>query len=150
MSIKTLYQQLSSFQNVMELEKPLSKKALEEFQNLNGITLPRQFAELLFCFDGGELFIPGTFIYGIDNKDLKKTIKFANRGDFRKQFSIPPSYLIFARLNYGDFICIDLNEPYRLIQWDHELDEEYCSWTNIEEWLSETIKNYKDFEDGDT
>lgn len=148
MSIKALYQQLSNYENVMDLENPLNRNVLERFQSVNDITFPNQLVELFSCFNGGELFVPGTLVYGIENSDPKKTIKFANRRDFRKNFRIPESYLIFARLNYGDLICIDLNEPHRLIQWDHEMDEEYCSWSNIEEWLSETIDAYNEFEDG--
>lgn len=69
-------------------------------------------------------------------------IRFANRGSLRKQFCIPNNYLLFAKVNYGDFLCINLNSPYDVIQWDHENDEEYCSWAPLAEWLNETIAEY--------
>jgi hypothetical protein len=131
----------------MDLNAPLEKNNLEKFECENHITLPLDLVELLCCFNGGEIFIPGTSIYGITCEN-NNALKHANRADLRNKFSIPKTYLIFASLNYGDFICINLNSPFDVIQWDHELDEKYCSWDGLEEWLNETIENYKDYEDG--
>lgn len=149
MSIDNLYKTLLQFPNVMELENPLSLSELEHFQNSNKITIPRSLVELFSCFDGGELFIPGTIVYGVNNENVKKTIKYANRKEIRDQFDISKSYLIIGKLNFGDFICINLNSPYQIIQWDHEKNEEYCTWESLEEWLSDMIADYKDYEDGE-
>ena len=58
-------------------------------------------------------------------------------------FKIPNNYLIFAKVNYGDLLCINLNEEHEVIQWDHELDEEFCKWESLEEWLEDSINNYE-------
>ena len=148
MSIRALYKELERYRAVMLLHKPLPQAALQAFEAEHHITLPPPLAELLSFFDGGELFIPGTIIYGVSGSAAIPNIKTANRSALRSQFHIPASYLLFARLNFGDFICINLNPPFDIIQWDHELDEQYCTWECLEEWLAETIQTYQNYEEG--
>ena len=92
-------------------------------------------------FNGGEIFIPGTKIFGITDEE-EYSVKFNNGKKTRSNFNIPNNYLIIAQLNFGDFICIDLNYPNRIIQWDHEEDVEFDEWNSLEEWLSEQIRDY--------
>ena len=149
MSLSTLYQELCHYSNMHELNTPLEKADLRRFEDDNGLVLPAPLVELLSFFDGGEIFIPGTIVYGVNSSNRFKSIKEANSSTIRNNYRIPKSYLIFSCLNYGDFICVNLKDPHDVIQWDHEKDEEFCSWGSIEEWLSETIQSYKDYEDGD-
>jgi len=148
MNVKNLCEELKKYSDVMDLNAPLDQEELLAFQKENSIKLPDSLAELLLSFNGGEIFIPGTVIYGLSKYKKIETIKYVNRREFRKQFSIPNTYLIFAKLNYGDLICINLNYPYDIIQWDHEADEQFCTWDSLEEWLDETIKSYIDFKGG--
>lgn len=135
-----LFNILQQYKSVMEFNRGCSESTLEEFQYKNGIRLPKSLVDLLKCFDGGELFIPGTVIYGTGiNGGV--SLKEANKKEKRSMFNIPQSYLIFAKINYGDFLCIDLNGKNEVIQWDHELNEEFCKWDSLESWLSETIDN---------
>lgn len=146
MSLEELCNQLKEYPEVMELRPPLAETSIEQFCIANNIELPPPLKELLRHFNGGELFIPGTKVYGVKTSSEYPDIKLVNSKEKRGAFSIPRTYLIFARLNYGDFVCINLNDPYDVIQWDHELDEQYCCWHCLEEWLEETIQNYLAYE----
>ena len=148
MDLKQLYKRIENYKSIMDLNMPINSDSLKYFKESNGIKLPEKYKALLTLFNGGELFVPGTTIYGIGLSD-RFDLKFANRSTLRTQFCIPINYLIFGKVNYGDFLCIDLNQPYNVIQWDHENDEEYCSWESIEEWLHDTIAEYEKYEKGD-
>lgn len=148
MDFKNLYSKLNCFSQVMFFNKPVSAEKIDEFQRENGLNLPDSYVGLLKYFDGGELFIPGTVIYGIVEETNGNTLKGINGKQNRKNFSIPPTYLIIGKINYGDWLCIDLNQANEVIQWDHELDEEFCRWSSLENWMEETIGYYIEYEDG--
>ena len=148
MTFDAIFDELKKFDSVMELNKPLTKGQLQEFQNSNGIIFPQAYTNMLEKFDGGEIFIPGTVLYGIIGDGHRLTVREIKRKNTRKDFSIPRTYLIFGKNNYGDFICIDLNGQNEIIQWDHESDEEFCRWDNLEAWFVETISDYKRYECG--
>lgn len=135
-----LFNILQQYNQVMDFNKGCTESLLNAFERKNNIRLPHSYATLLECFDGGEIFVPGTVIYGTGTSG-GTSVKDANRCDIRENFSIPHNYLIFAKVNYGDFLCIDLNGNNEVIQWDHELNEEFCRWSSLEEWLGETIDN---------
>ena len=119
-----------------ELNDPATDDLIKEYQERNGVTLPLQFIELLKKFDGGELFVPGTQIYGISSDNNSKNLTEINK--LHNIFSIPDSLLIIGKENFGDFICVDTNNGC-VIQWDHENDTEFCCWNSIKEWLSEIL-----------
>lgn len=148
MNLKQLYKRIENHKSAMDLNRPINSDVLKCFEVSNGIKLPEKYKLLLTLFNGGELFVPGITIYGIGISE-GFDLKFANRSALRSQFRIPNNYLIFGKVNYGDFLCIDLKQPYDVIQWDHENDEKYCSWESIEEWLYETIAEYEKYEKGD-
>ena len=147
MSINDLYCLLKKYQNVMDLNAPISRDEVENFELDNNIRLPNDYKEMLSLFNGGEIFVPGTFIYGVTNNN-EDSVRFANRSSLRKIFHIPCNYMIFAKVNYGDFLCINLNFPHDVIQWDHEKDEQFCYWSSLVEWMSETISEYCRYEKG--
>lgn len=146
MNIDDIVKKLKKFPDIMELNHPITDVEIKRFQNTNGIELPNSYIELLKKFDGGEIFIPGTIIYGIntdvDNYNLKKI----NGKSVRRNFNIPITLLIIGKTNDGDWLCINLNPKNEIIQWDHEQDEEFCRWENLEEWLTETIDEYVKYE----
>lgn len=148
MDINMIIDELYKRSDVMDFNDAASEDKIKEFQELNKIVLPPSYVELLKRFDGGELFIPGIRIYGISEKGNCRSIKQINGKSIRKGFKIPVSLLIIGKLNYGDWICIELNDKYEIIQWDHEKDEEFCRWSCIEEWLTESIDNYTRYEGG--
>lgn len=141
MELEKYFIMLLANKNVMHFEKPIERTKIIEFENLNKISFPESYKNLLFLFNGGEIFIPGTKIFGITDEE-EYSVKFNNGKKTRSNFNIPNNYLIIAQLNFGDFICIDLNYPNRIIQWDHEEDVEFDEWNSLEEWLSEQIRDY--------
>lgn len=143
MDVSLIMDKLNMFGSTMEFEKPATDKEISDFQNTNGIILPPQYVDLIKTFDGGELFVPGTRFFGITKKKDYRTIKEVNGKDNRLNYSIPHSFLIIGKLNYGDLLCIDLNNNHEIIQWNHENDEEFCRWNSLEEWLLETIDDYE-------
>lgn len=144
LSVKEMVNQILSFGN-SELSKPCTEDSIKEYQKINHIKLPDSYQELISYFNGGELFIPGTIIYGIDNEiDILK----ANES-IRKITSIPNEYLIFGKYNFGDYLCIQMEKPERIIQWDHESDELFDQWNSLYVWLNELINGYIDEINGD-
>lgn len=148
MSIIEITKELMTYGERVELNPPVSEKEISNFQTRERITLPPSYVELLRQFDGGEIFIPGTVLYGINESSNNPTVKDANRSELRRSYRIPRTLLIIGKLNYGDFVCIDLNGLNELIIWNHELDEADCKWDSLESWLQETIMDYKNHEKG--
>lgn len=146
-SIDQLCKRLMSFSgSIMKLNAPVSKESMNAFQNDNGISLPESFSELLQHFDGGELFVPGTTIYGISNEQFEtNTLNSVNAQAKRSLLSIPPSFFIIGKLNFGDYVCLDLNEPHEIVQWDHETDKEFYRWGSLETWLEDVIDDYLNY-----
>lgn len=133
-----------------EVLPPETEDGISSFEKDNHIRLPLEFIDLLKAFDGGEILIPGPTIFGIKESELRKTIKEINGNRTRGLFSIPNNYLIVAQLNYGDYICIDLNAPHTVIQWDHEKDELFCKWDNLSDWLEDTVSSFEQYLEGET
>lgn len=137
LKMKELVNQILSFGN-SELMMPCSNEAIQKYQKENKIELPKSYHELINLFNGGELFIPGTIIYGIDcENDVIK----ANQ-TIKKTMSIPEDYLIFGKYNFGDYLCIQMDKPECVIQWDHENNELFDRWSSLIAWLDELIKDY--------
>ena len=147
--MKEILDIILSYSNQHVLNAGLPNEKIVEFEKTNGIVLPKSLKELYLHFDGGELFIPGTTIYGLFDSNADNTLKARNSKVLRQKMALPTNYLIIARLNYGDLICVDLNQPNRVIQWSHETDEEFCEWDNIEQWLLEMIADYNEYEAGE-
>lgn len=150
MTIKDLFKRLQGDIDFMEFNEPISQKDISKFESLNGVSIPPSLRSIFLLFNGGEIYVPGTIIYGLNLSDKEEagTIKYENRKQKRSLFNIPQNYLIFGKLNYGDVLCINLNSPFDVLLWDHELDEESCSWSSLEEWLEETIVSFHEYEDG--
>ena len=140
MTIKEIYDQLKKYQKIMRFNSPATEVDVKAYEVSDGKQIPEELKELYMLFDGGEIFVPGTRIYGLGSQN-RKTISAVNRND-RQSFSIPENYLVFARLNFGDFMCINTEVPFDVIQWDHESNEEYLKWGSLSSWLQETIEDY--------
>lgn len=139
MDIQALYAALRQYGDVMALNAPAVLAALAAFEEAQCLKLPLALRELLACFNGGEIFIPGTTIYGTEQEGAY-SLAHANAGKGR--FSIPEPYLVFAKLNFGDLLAINMEAPHDVIQWDHEADEEFDRWDSLEAWLDEAIQDY--------
>ena len=137
-----IFKELKKFSNVMDFNPPVSEDEIKNFEIENGISLPASYKELLKHFDGGEIFVPGTLIFGINNYEDCPSIKEVNSKSKRSLISIPNDNLIIAELNFGDFIAIDLNTE-EVIQWDHECDEEFDKWDTLYDFIEFLITSYE-------
>ena len=110
MTINELYEELRKDENLMEFNPPITDTEITKFQSKNGIAIPPALIELYELFNGGEIYIPGTLIFGVnvDDSAIPRTVKHENRSSKRNALSIPNNYLIFGKLNYGDILCINL------------------------------------------
>ena len=97
-----------SYNKCHDLCEGLSEEAISCLEKSNSITLPSELKSLYRVFDGGEIFIPGTLIYGINQSSKRKTLREANSKVSRGNYTIPSNYLVVAKLNFGDLICINL------------------------------------------
>ena len=142
--IEEIFEKILKNKDKMILYRGVTNECISKYESNNKLYIPDEFKSWLKFSNGGELFVPGTILFGIECDvspiDQKKTLRYANPSEIRKRmFFIPLSYLVVGKLNFGDFICIDLNNENRVIQWDHENDEEYCYWNSFTEWLLECI-----------
>ncbi len=147
MSLDRTLKKLETFEDVMRFNNPAAEETIDDFQKESGIKLPRSYIEMIRRFDGGELFIPGTLIYGVAQKTGGRTVRDVNDKPAREELSIPDKLLIFGRENYGDWMCMDLNGTNEIVQWDSETDEEMRRWPDMYAWLRETICSYEQLSD---
>lgn len=133
MNIDEIHSRLCQNSNSMSFNPPATESNIISFENDNLIKLPKPFRELLKLFNGGEIYSPGTKIYGIDSKE---DTCFTNISKANKTtLEIPGNYYIIAKLNYGDYICLNFLPPYDVIQWDNTNKRKYLSWKSLESWL---------------
>ena len=137
-----IFKELKKFSNEMDFNPPVSDDEIKNFEIEHGISLPASYKELLTHFDGGEIFVPGTLIFGIKNYPCRPSIKEVNSKSKRSLISIPNDNLIIAELNFGDFIAIDLNTS-EVLQWDHECDEEFDRWHTLYDFIKFLISSYE-------
>ena len=142
MSLKKQYERLLKHSDVMKLYLPVDSDSLRAADLICGTKIPSPLIELLGLFDGGEIFIPGTVFFGMMRHGKIKSLADVNAAPYRSVFSMPDTCVVFAKLNYGDLICINSTDN-SVIQWDHEKDEEYLKWGNLEKWLSDSIDDYE-------
>lgn len=137
-----IFKELKNFSNEMDFNPAVSEDEIKNFERENNISLPASYKELLTHFDGGEIFVPGTLIFGINNYEDCPSIKDVNSKSKRSFISIPNDNLIIAELNFGDFIAIDLNSE-EVLQWDHECDEEFDRWGTLYDFIEFLISSYE-------
>ena len=146
-SMKDILKKLKSFSKHHDVVTPISLQEIENFETLNKIILPKSLKELLISFDGGELFVPGTTFFVIGTNKKRPQLRKVNSKANRAIYTIPKNYLIIAKLNFGDFICINLNKPYDVIEWDHETDKLFCRWDSLIEFLKDSIASFEMYEE---
>lgn len=145
--MKDILEKLNLFSKFHDIVASISLQEIENFETVNKIILPNSLKELLISFDGGELFVPGTTFFGIVANKKRPELRKINSKANRAIYTIPKNYLIIAKLNFGDFICINLNKPYDVIQWDHETDKLFCRWDSLKEFLKDIIASFEMYEE---
>lgn len=146
MNLSEIVKTLKKYCDLMELMPPANMIDVVSYERKHNSKLPESYTKLLQQFNGGEIFIPGTTIYGIRPSDGYYAIENVNSDELRNSMSIPEDFLVIGKLNFGDYICISLNGSEKVIQWDHENGEEFYSWDSIEAWLTETIEDYMKYD----
>lgn len=145
--MKEIIKKLLKFKVHNDVEPPINLNEIKAFESENNLLLPYELKELYQEFDGGEFLIPGPKVFGLKDSGNRESLRVANSQKVRSNFSIPKNYLIIAKLNYGDYICINLNEPFDIVQWDHENDQSFCTWKSLKEWLKDNIDSFEKFEE---
>ena len=142
MKISELLKTIEAYGN-SELSRPIEENELLA-------SLPTPYVEVLRLFNGGEIFAPGTVIYGIGSNSKFPLFEEANKQASLDIYEIPNSYLVVGCVNYGDLICIDKKDPHHLYLWDTENHSVSYEWDSFEKLLEEEIEDYILYlEDGD-
>ena len=139
MNIDEIYHKLRQHTSSISFNPPAMESYISAFENDNSMQLPKSFRELLKLFNGGEIYSLGTRIYGIDKDDTSSFLRISQTN--RTNLKIPENYYIIAKLNYGDYICLNFLPPYDVIQWDSAKKRRYLSWNSLDMWL-ESILNF--------
>lgn len=141
MNITEIFNVLKQNNTIMEFNPPASDVDVKFLNIIKNMKARLSYKSLLKCFNGGEVFIPGTTIYGLYESDSNYSLKKVNSKDLKKSMGIPNNYLIIAKLNFGDYICIN-QESGTIIQWDHENQNIFLQWNSLEDWFEEMIDDY--------
>lgn len=135
--MKDIIEKLVNYKNIMRFETGASEDLISNFEREKDIKFPEDYKEWLLFSNGGEIFVPGTEFYSID--ELKTNIHT------RIDSSRPKSLLAIGKLNFGDPIFLDPSNS-NIVQWDHETDEEFLRWDNFASFLKEQIEEYNEYE----
>lgn len=110
MKSEQLFQLLVSYNKCHDICEGLSEEAICCFEKSNSITLPSELKSLYRVFDGGEIFIPGTLIYGIKQSSKRKTLLEVNSKVSRGNYTIPIDNVI--KTNFSLYNKSIFNQPY--------------------------------------
>ena len=126
----------------MDFQPGATVQDLAAFENQNAIRIPKEYKNWLMFSNGGEILVPGSQFYSIDNSDDDSLI-FHNSDDYRHKFSLPSSLYIVGRTNFGDLLCLDIMSG-EFVQWDHETDEEFLRWKSMYEYVNDELQSYSE------
>lgn len=118
-------------------------KPLKDGDYSGSIELPQEYLNLLKLFNGCEVFIPGSVIYGVGSNTNYPLFEQFNQPERLKQFGLPENYLIVGNVNFGDLICINKNQPNNLILWEIETRSIFCKWDSFAEFFAEELEEYE-------
>jgi len=104
---------------------------IADWEAENSVALPADYKEWLMFSDGGEIYIPGMQLYGVSHKPL---LSYYNQPDERED--LPEELFVLGEFGFGDVLCFVKGES-AIVQWDHELWEEYMRWESFKDFLSE-------------
>lgn len=145
MKIDEIYNILSQNSLSTFLNSPTTESNIIAFENDESIQFPQSFKKMLKFFNGGDIQTPGIEIYGIDTEN-ENGFTYINQAN-KKHLKIPENYYIIAKLNYGDYICLNFLPPFDVIQWDSSKKRKYLSWNSLEVWLESILNFGSDLDD---
>lgn len=103
-----------------------------------GISIPAEYRIWLSLSDGGEVFPPGLFFYGVSAGVLHvdELLAHVNRAYCKRDvLHIPDNLMIIGRTCFGDYICFDAHESGKIVQWDVEGSEVFLAWDSLAHYL---------------
>lgn len=119
----------------MRFKPGVDEKSIRLFEECYGFSLPNAYKEWLSVTDGGEIFVPGVELYGIRDEYALLKIRRGNG------IEAPEHLVVIGRTAYGDVICFMENSE-KIIQLDHETNEEYMSFDNFYSYLEAAEEMY--------
>ncbi|MCL2165193.1 MAG: SMI1/KNR4 family protein [Oscillospiraceae bacterium] len=140
--MKLSLQQLINAGVPMALNPAVTSQAIALFELQQRIQLPEYYREWLLFANGGELFVPGTQLYGIAPA-AENSLVAQNSSTNRSPYALPNSLYIVGRTNFGDILCVDLNSQ-ELVQWDHEENEEFLRWNSLVDYIDDELRSYSE------
>ena len=90
MTLNEIYYELNKNNSSISFDPPITETDIVTFENKNSILLPNSLRGLLKLFNGGEIYSPGTRIYGIDKDDTCSFIRISQTN--RTDLKIPENY----------------------------------------------------------
>lgn len=141
--MKELINKLTRYSSaVVVLYPPATEEDIINAQNELGVEFPLNYLELLKHFNGGELFIPGSVIYGVGKNSYHDLLQ-ENKGNFRKESGLLNNFLIIGETNYGDWLCVNLVRPQKIFLWDKENKEFYQDWNDFKCFIQDEINEWE-------
>lgn len=131
---------LKSLNAPMKFKKGADSISIQNYESKANIKLPSEYIDFLKFSNGGEIFVPGTRFFNINEND-EFSLSNQNTKENRSIFSLNESLIVIGSLNFGDLICINLQTS-EVIQWDHETDQEFLRWRNFFDFLDDEIDSY--------
>ena len=130
----SLYELLNS--NGNKLYKGASEQLINGFERIFNVELPIEYRELLKYTNGAGLFDGDITLYSLFDESIsvKHCNLLGNANSPIAKKSIPNELFVIGIYNFGDLICINLNNG-NVVQWSHDDDEIFIEYPNIREWL---------------
>lgn len=124
------------YADVMELNPPAKKEKITEWERAHGWMIPAEYSSFLLESNGGEIYIPGTVLFGVDPAESWCSLAEHNQPEFRG--NLPEEYLIIGVTNYGNPIGMytgdDIDEDTcMVVEWDTEEQEACEYWDSLED-----------------
>ncbi len=124
------------YTDVMDLNPPVSKQQIKAWENKYGRKIPEEYADFLMKFNGGEIYVPGIVLFGVEPVDAWCSLTEHNCSEFRKE--LDEDYLIIGKKNYGNPICIytgeeQTEETCMIVEWELETQEPFQYWNSLED-----------------
>ena len=129
MGIGVIVEKLMEYKGLMDLNAPLRSRGAVGM-------VPPPYAELLGFFNGGEIFVPGTVFYSLNEAILE------NADAVKNSYDIPDNLFIIGRTNYDAPICMEWSAPYKVLLWDDESCIAGGEWASLNDFLEEEISDY--------
>lgn len=133
------------YQDVMELNPPASEQQIKNWEEKYQWKIPGEYRSFLLKYNGGEIYIPGLVLLGVepvaDWCDMAEQNSSACRGSF------DVDYLVIGRTNYGNLIGIYTGteqtvDTCNFVEWDTETQEAIKYWDTLEELLQREREIY--------